>query len=106
MKHIGFKLVFTFIYILALLPAASAAPFDVELFSKPFSNFKLGSDQKTFGKLEFVGGIEFTSSNTHVGALSGMVLINERSQILAVTDTGYWFAASIKRNSKIGRAHV
>ena len=99
MKHLGFKLVFALIYVLALLPAASAAPFDVELFSKPISNFKLGSDQKTFGKLEFVGGIEFTSSNAHVGAISGMTLIKGRSQILAVTDTGYWFTASIKRNS-------
>ena len=99
MKHIGFKLVFALIYILALLPAASAAPFDVELFSKPISNFKLGSDQRNFGKLEFIGGIEFSSSNAHVGALSGMTLIKGRSQILAVTDTGYWFTAAIKRNS-------
>lgn len=99
MKHISFKLVFTLIYFLALFPAASAAPFDVELFSKPISHFKLGSEQKIFGKLEFIGGIEFTSSNAHVGALSGMTLINERSQILAVTDTGYWFTAAIKRDS-------
>ena len=99
MKHIGFKLIFALIYILALLPAAFAAPFDVELLSKPISNFKLGSDQKTFGKLEFIGGIEFTSSNAHVGALSGMTLIKGRSQILAVTDTGYWFTAVVKRSS-------
>lgn len=99
MKQLGFKLVFALIYILALLPAASAAPFDVELFSKPISNFKLGSDQKTFDKLEFIGGIEFTSSNAHVGALSGITLIKGRNQILAVTDTGYWFTAAIKRNS-------
>jgi len=99
MKHIGFKLIFALVYVLALLPTASATPFDVELFSKPISNFKLGSDQKTFGKLEFIGGIEFTSSNAHVGAISGMTLIKGRSQILAVTDTGYWFTASIKRNS-------
>ena len=99
MKRCSFKLVFALFFVLALVPTASTTPFDVELISKPISNFKLGSDQKIFGKLEFVGGIEFTSSNAHVGALSGMTLIKKRTQILAVTDTGYWFIAAIKRSS-------
>jgi hypothetical protein len=95
---IAIKLALAFLYAFTLISTASASPFDVELFSKPIGSFRLGSDQKTFGKLEFIGGIEFTSSNAHVGALSGMVLIKERSQILAVTDTGYWFTANIKRS--------
>lgn len=76
---------------------AHAAPFEVEITSNPIANFKQGSNQKAFGKLEFIGGIEFTSPNEHVGAISGMVLIENQSRILAVTDTGYWFTAKIRR---------
>lgn len=89
--------------LLALLPQFSKAlaePFDVDLFSKPIENFKVGDTQKIFGQLEFVGGIEFTSPNVHVGALSGLALIDGRSQIVAVTDTGFWFTAKIERDQK------
>ncbi len=76
---------------------SSAAPFDVEITAKPITNFLPGSEQKIFGKLEFIGGLEFTSDNAHVGALSGLALIENRSKIVAVTDTGFWFTAKIKR---------
>ncbi len=79
--------------------SSTAQPFEVEIFSKSISNFKPGSTEKRFGQLEFVGGLEFTSSNQHVGALSGMVLMKDRRRILAVTDTGFWFAANVKRNA-------
>ena len=76
-----------------------AAPFEVKINSIPIANFQPGSDEKKFGKLEFIGGLEFTSPNEHVGALSGMVLMENQSRILAVTDTGYWFTAKIERTA-------
>lgn len=78
---------------------AVSQPFEVEIFSKPISNFKPGSNKKRFDRLEFVGGLEFTSTNQHVGALSGMVLMKDRRRIVAVTDTGFWFTAQLTRNA-------
>ncbi len=77
---------------------ARAEAFDVDLDAKQIEYFKNGDSKKTFGKLEFVGGLEFTSSNQHVGAISGIALIDGRKQIVAITDTGFWFSARIKRD--------
>ncbi len=85
---------------LSLTLSALASPFDVELKSNLISNFKIGQAGRRFQKLEFVGGIEFSSSNAHVGALSGLAVFNDRSGFLAVTDTGFWFTASILRNAE------
>jgi hypothetical protein len=93
---------FSMVVVVLCLPLskAVAAPFDVDLFSRTIENFKVGDRQRVFGKLEFVGGIEFTSPNAHVGAISGLALIDGRSQIVAVTDTGFWFTAKIERDQK------
>ena len=101
MRLQGSLLAFSFASLLiAFTPSITqAAPFEVQITSKPIANFHQRSDDKIFGKLEFIGGVEFTSPNAHVGAFSGLKLIENRSQIIAVTDTGYWFTAKIERDA-------
>ena len=63
-------------------------------------NFKIGSDQKIFGKLEFVGGIEMSSSNALLGAVSGIRFRPDGKTFVAVMDTGHWLEGRIERDAK------
>lgn len=77
----------------------AAAPFDVPLEARQIVNFRIGDANNNFGKLQFIGGLEFTSTNAHVGAFSGLVVLDNRQKIVAVTDTGFWFSAQITRDA-------
>lgn len=75
--------------------------FDVEFESGKIAHFRIGYPEiKKFGRLEYFGGIEITSTNRHFGALSGLSLIEDRTRIVAVADTGYWLTATIIRDEK------
>lgn len=67
--------------------------------TRVISDFKIGSDQKLFGPLAFVGGLEMVSSQQHFGALSGLVLDDSQRQMVAVADTGFWLRATLERDA-------
>ncbi|WP_372353175.1 esterase-like activity of phytase family protein [Pararhizobium sp. YC-54] len=80
----------------ATLPVSEIVP----VKSRQIDNFKIGSDQKLFGKLEFIGGIEMSSSNALLGAISSIRFRPDRKSFLAVMDTGHWVEGKIKRDQK------
>ncbi|OBZ95517.1 hypothetical protein ADU59_12855 [Pararhizobium polonicum] len=80
----------------ATLPAAETVP----VKSRQIENFKIGSDQKRFGKLEFIGGIEMSSSNALLGAISSIRFRPDRKSFLAIMDTGHWVEGEIERDGK------
>jgi len=84
---------------------AQAAPEIVAMTVKarPITNFRIGSGQQRFGKLEFAGGLEMTASSRHFGAISAIHLFDDQSRVLGVADTGFWLASRIERD-EIGRA--
>jgi hypothetical protein len=69
---------------------------DVQAF--PFGNFKIGSPQTRFGRLEFIGGMEMTSSSRDLGGLSAFRFLGAGAEFIGVADTGFWFAGTVERN--------
>ncbi|WP_455270365.1 esterase-like activity of phytase family protein [Rhizobium herbae] len=91
----------TFSLFLAVAPSFAAAPApseNVPVTSRQIENFKIGSDQKLFGKLEFIGGIEMSSSNALLGAISSIRFRPDRKSFLAIMDTGHWVEGEIQRD--------
>ncbi|OJF92398.1 hypothetical protein AX760_06040 [Pararhizobium antarcticum] len=70
----------------------------VPVSSRQITNFKIGSDQKRFGALEFVGGLEMSSSNALFGAMSAIRFRVDTTSFLSVLDTGHWLQGSVTRD--------
>jgi hypothetical protein len=69
---------------------------DINAF--PIENFKIGSSETRFGRFEFVGGLEMTSSSRDLGGLSALRFLGAGSEFIGVADTGFWFAGTVERN--------
>ncbi|MCV9967527.1 esterase-like activity of phytase family protein [Pararhizobium sp. BT-229] len=79
-----------------MLPVQETVP----VKSRQIENFKIGSEQKLFGKLEFIGGIEMSSSNLLLGAISSIRFRPDRTSFVAIMDTGHWVEGKIERDGK------
>lgn len=78
--------------------AARADPLTIPVRTRMIDHFKVGSTETRFGQLEFVGGLELTSSNDTLGAMSSIVIGPDRSSFLGVMDTGEWYWGRIERD--------
>ncbi|RWM07188.1 MAG: hypothetical protein E5X80_24940 [Mesorhizobium sp.] len=86
----------------AVLPAVAEGPAAVEaveISAQPISQFHVGHDEKLFGPLEFVGGLEMTSSSRDFGALSAFRFLKAGSDFIGVADTGFWFFGTISHDA-------
>ncbi len=82
--------------------AAKAEPAPVETMevtARPIANFRIGRDDKQFGPLEFVGGLEMTASSRDFGALSAFRFTQPGSDFVGVADTGFWFFGKVVRDA-------
>jgi hypothetical protein len=70
----------------------------LEIKAYPIENFKIGSSETRFGRLEFVGGMEMTSSSRDLGGLSALRFLGAGAEFIGVADTGFWFAGTVERN--------
>ncbi|MDO9417463.1 esterase-like activity of phytase family protein [Pararhizobium sp.] len=86
---------------LGSLPAspAFAEGVTVPVKSRAITEFKIGSAEKTFGPLEFLGGIEMTSSDSLLGSLSSIRFRPNGRDFVAIMDTGHWAEGSIERDA-------
>ena len=66
----------------------------------PIEWFKIGSEQKRFGRLEFVGGLEMVSDTRDFGAFSAFRFDGAGARFLGVADTGFWFSGEVLRDSE------
>lgn len=85
---------------LAFLPpfaatAAETGSAPVDVAARPFSRFALGSSETHFGALEFLGGLQLTSSDKRFGSFSGLDFAADGKTLYAVSDTGFWFTARL-----------
>lgn len=71
----------------------------MEVSARPVRNFRIGSSETRFGPLEFVGGLELTSTSSLVGAMSAFRFLSPGTDFIGVADTGYWFFGSILRDA-------
>ncbi|WP_192182454.1 esterase-like activity of phytase family protein [Mesorhizobium amorphae] len=85
-----------------LSPAVAAGPDSVEpveITARPIGQFRIGHDDKQFGPLEFVGGLEMTSPSRDFGALSAFRFLKPGSDFIGVADTGFWFFGSVTHDA-------
>lgn len=79
--------------------AETPAVEQIEISARPISQFQIGLAEKTFGPLEFVGGLELTSSSRNLGALSAFRFLEPGSDFIGVADTGFWFFGTVERGA-------
>ena len=56
--------------------------------------------RQRIGLLVWRGGIEITSSNSHFGGLSGLLVSTNGAPLLAVSDKGHWLTASLRYDAE------
>ena len=86
-----------------LSPAVGAGPASVEpieISVRLISKFHIGDDDKQFGSLEFVGGLEMTSPSRDFGALSAFRFLKPGSDFIGVADTGFWFFGTVAHDAE------
>jgi hypothetical protein len=70
----------------------------VEVSSRPLRSFQIRSNETRFGPLEFMGGFEFDSPSYNFGAFSSFRFLEPGSQLMDVSDIGFWFFGRIERD--------
>lgn len=78
----------------------SAAERMVAVRSYPVTLTELGETRR--GKLEFLGGVEFSAIDVDFGGFSGLILSPDGQQALAITDRGQWLRFEL-RHDGLGR---
>lgn len=76
----------------------SATSVALEVESRAISHFGIGSTERAFGKLEFVGGITYSSPNKLLGAVSSIRFRPDQTHFIAVLDTGHWLTGQVQRD--------
>ncbi|WFU08470.1 esterase-like activity of phytase family protein [Rhizobium sp. CB3090] len=71
-----------------------------DIHATAISAFKPGSEQTRFGALEFLGGLELSSGNALLGALSGIRFRPDQRHFVSVLDTGHWLTGTIERDEE------
>jgi hypothetical protein len=93
---------FAVLALIAVLPAEADAPraFEpprkLDITARPIASFDArDSTRVVFGKLEFVGGLELTSTDKAFGELSALRISPDGERFLLVSDKGRWFRGRI-----------
>ncbi len=77
------------------LAASSASAEPLTITSSSLSRFALLTNAASFGPFKWRGGIELASANPNFGGLSGLIMSDECTSLLAVSDAGRWLAATV-----------
>ena len=80
---------------LCVVLAAPALADSLALKSDSFSIFPVERPGTVVGKLEFRGGLDLRSTDRRFGGLSGLRVSADGAGITAVSDNGYWLAATL-----------
>lgn len=87
-----------------LSPEQAVAPVALRADSIPFNLENRGRDHS--GKLTYLGGLELKSGDRRFGGLSSLQISADGSQMLAVSDRGYWVGATlVYRGDRLAGAH-
>ncbi len=78
------------------LPVSPASE-TVGITARSITQFKTGSDQARFGRLEFIGGLEFSSPDGRLQSLSSIRFRRDGKSFVSVLDTGDWLTGRIDR---------
>lgn len=78
-----------------LLNIAPAFAEPLNITATPLDRFALLTNATSFGPFTWRGGLALTSTNKKFGGLSGLVLDNDCTSLLAVSDAGSWVKADV-----------
>ncbi|HEX2148094.1 MAG TPA: esterase-like activity of phytase family protein [Pseudorhizobium sp.] len=78
-------------------PVATATP-DVLVCSTAIERFVPGSNEVQFGKLRFIGGLQYTSADRRLGGVSSIRFRPDGHAFVSVLDTGDWMTGTIRRD--------
>ncbi|RUV69285.1 MAG: hypothetical protein EOR30_03545 [Mesorhizobium sp.] len=81
------------------IAAGSVSVEPIEISERLIDRFHIGRDEKRFGPLEFVGGLEMTSPSRDFGALSAFRFLAPGSDFIGVADTGFWFFGTVTHDA-------
>ena len=81
--------------VVAEFPDGRAEQVFFKLDVSPIANFLHGSPATRFGKLEFRGGLQLSSSDPDFGSLSGLDVAPDGRTLYAIADNGFWFTATL-----------
>ena len=81
--------------------ASGAELQNLEVSARPIANFRIGRDDTRFGPLEFVGGLELSSSSRDLGAMSAIRFLTPGGDFIGVADTGFWYFGSVLRDAQM-----
>lgn len=88
--------IFVAIMVLGSVPlTARDKPLAIKVISIPVNFSLLNPAQKTFGKLQWRGGIELTSTYKEFGGFSGIAVETDGNSFIAVSDYGMWLSGDI-----------
>lgn len=82
-----------------LSPAPRALSAETQVRAQPIARFAIGRDTVRFGALDYVGGFSYSSSDRRLKGVSSIRMRTEGAGFLALTDTGFWFAGTIRRDA-------
>lgn len=88
--------------ILMAFPLAGGAAHaqEVRVESRQITEFRNGSDERRFGSLEFIGGLEMYSPGRSLfGAWSGVRLRADGKNFVGILDTGHWMTGVLQRDA-------
>lgn len=79
-----------------LEPLPAPEPVAIEVQARVIESFKTNEPElQQFGRLEFRGGVELTSSNRDFGGLSGLHIAPDGVRFVAITDKSNWLTGRI-----------
>lgn len=82
----------------ALAESAETGRFPVTVSARPITAFEPSSpDKARFGKLTFRGGLVLSASHARFGGFSGLWRGANGTDLVAVTDNGFWLTAKLAR---------
>ncbi|WP_117196362.1 esterase-like activity of phytase family protein [Rhizobium terrae] len=97
LKHYRFAL-WVFLFAAIAFPVATATQ-DLPVNARVISEFGPGGKTR-FGSLEFLGGIEFSSSDDRLESLSSIRFRADGERFVSVLDTGNWLTGRIRRDAQ------
>ena len=78
-----------------LLNVVSASADPLNLTTIPLDRFALLTNATNFGPFAWRGGLKLSSTNGKFGGLSGLIVTNDCTSLLAVSDAGRWVKADM-----------
>ena len=88
---------------LAVVPGIAGARDEgvsrIEIEAYQIPQFRVRSKATRFGELDFIGGIEITSSDSLLGGISGFRVMPDGVRFVGVLDTGHWITGRLERDA-------